>query len=124
LKHIHEVLKGQVPHEFDRWLRYHEIGPKTASLLLHAAFGTASALPTDSHVWYAFRRLKWTNARHPDECSWQSTKWMDPSYFVKTNDSIGSIRQLLAYPSTRNTLLQDVEAENNQRLRDLIQLLT
>jgi hypothetical protein len=123
LSHISEDLNGSIPQDFDSWLNFHEIGPKTASLLFHAAFGKQSTLPTDSHVWYAFTKMKWTNATTEDECSWQATLWMDPNYFVKTNDCIGSVRQILACSLRRRLLFRDLKHEKNKRLCELINLL-
>jgi endonuclease III len=123
LKHIAEDLDGNIPMDFNTWLNFYEIGPKTASLLFHASFGKPSTLPTDSHVWYAFQKFNWTNAATPDECSWQASRWMDPDYFVKTNDSIGSLRQILACNVRRDRLLHDVKQENNPRLTWLVKVL-
>jgi endonuclease III len=83
-----------------------EIGTKTAALLFHAAFNKSLTLPVDSHVWYAFRNLGWTNAKSTDKCSWQASSWMDLSYFIKTNDAIGSIRQTLTNKSKKHRLLR------------------
>jgi endonuclease III len=63
-----------------------EIGPKTGSLIFHAAFGKMMTLQVDLHVWHAFRKWGWTNAKSTDECSWQASQWMDPSYFISTNE--------------------------------------
>lgn len=95
-KHIKYEWSGVPSQDFHDWLNFYEIGPKTASLLLHSAFNKAAALPVDSHVWFAFRKWGWTNAKTPDECSWQASLWIPPAYYIKTNDVIGSIRQALA----------------------------
>ena len=100
-RHIVEDWKGVPSTDFHEWINFYEIGPKTASLLFHAAFSQCVTLPVDSHVWYAFKQWKWTNAKSPDECSWQASQWMEPSYFLKTNDAIGSIRQTLAEKAQR-----------------------
>jgi endonuclease III len=123
LRHIDEELKGNIPLDFNTWLDFYEIGPKTASLLFHAAFGKFSTLPTDSHVWYAFNKLKWTNARYRDECSWQTSCWMVPEYFIKTNDTIGSLRQTLADNRSRPRIILLAQEHGNPRLAELIQLL-
>ena len=95
-KYIQEEWNGVPSQDFKDWINFYEIGTKTAALLLHLAFNKSSALPVDSHVWHAFRKWEWTNAKSPDEWSWQASTWMDPAYFIKTNDAIGSIRQSLA----------------------------
>jgi endonuclease III len=123
LKYIDEELNGEIPVDFHKWLMFYEIGPKTASLLFHAAFGMTSTIPTDSHVWYAFKKLNWTNASYQDECSWQASQWMKPEYYVKTNDTIGSLRQTLADNRSRPRLLRTVHQLNNPRLKELIKLL-
>jgi endonuclease III len=104
-QHIEIQWRGVPSKKFNDWINLHEIGPKTAALLFHAAFEMSEALPVDSHVWCAFRRWKWTNATSRDECSWQATNWMDSSYYLKTNDAIGSIRQALADKKTKDELL-------------------
>ena len=89
-------MNGVVPLDFGTWLNFYEIGPKTASLIFHAAFNQAATLPTDSHVWYAFKKLNWTNASYPNKCSWQASQRMNPEYYIKSNDAIGSIRQKIS----------------------------
>ena len=103
-RHIQEEWKNIPSQDFNDWLKFYEIGPKTASLLFHAAFDKAVTLPVDSHVWFAFKKWNWTNAKTPDECSWQASQWIPPDYFIKTNDVIGSIRQQLAENVTRGIL--------------------
>jgi endonuclease III len=105
-KHIQEQWNGVPSDDLHDWLKFYEIGPKTASLILHAAFNKSTALPVDSHVWYAFRKWKWTNAKTPDECSWQASSWIPSNYYIKTNDVIGSLRQALADPKTRHKVLK------------------
>jgi endonuclease III len=121
LKYIQVELKGVVPRQFHTWLNFKEIGPKTASLIFHAAFNLETTLPTDSHVWYAFKKLLWTNAHREDECSWQASKWMNPDYFIKSNDAIGSIRQTLATKKEAAQLLR--RAKGNDRLLFLLEEL-
>jgi endonuclease III len=104
--HIEEEWNGVLSQEFKDWIIFYEIGTKTAALLFHAAFNKSSTLPVDSHVWHAFRNWGWTNAKSTDECSWHASTWMDPSYFITTNDAIGSIRQTLANKSKKHMLLQ------------------
>jgi hypothetical protein len=104
-------------------LAYYEIGPKTAALLFHAAFDLPSTLPTDSHVWYTFKKLQYTNANYPDECSWQAGQWMKPDYYIRSNDAIGSIRQTLANRTQRLILKRKVRLQKNSRLSELIELL-
>ena len=36
---------------------------------------------------FVFCKFEWTNARHSDKCSWQALRWMDPRFFILTNDS-------------------------------------
>ena len=81
-------------------------------------FDKPATLPVDSHVWHAFKKWNWTNAKTPDECSWQASSWMPPAYFTQTNDAIGSIRQLLALKKTRNSLL--FHAKNYPKINSLI----
>ena len=123
LRHIQVDLKGEIPMRFSDWLNYYEIGPKTASLLFHAAFGQQHTVPIDSHVWYAFNKLKWTNAKYREECSWQASQWISPKYFITTNDAIGSIRQTLANRVTKQKALRLVRDTNNPRLSELVDLL-
>jgi endonuclease III len=104
-RHIEQEWKCIPSQEFSEWLRFYEIGPKTGSLIFHAAFGKMMTLPVDSHVWHAFRKWGWTNAKTTDECSWQASEWMDPSYFIPTNDAIGAIRQTLANHHSRKVIL-------------------
>jgi endonuclease III len=119
-KHIHEKMDGVPPQEFNYWINFYEIGTKTAALLLHAAFNKSSTLPVDSHVWHAFRKWEWTNAKSTDECSWQASQWMDLSYFIKTNDAIGSIRQTLADKSKKHRLIR---LAKNSLPSDILQLV-
>jgi hypothetical protein len=62
-----------------------------ASLLIHAIWDKAVTFPVDSHVWHAFRSWSWTNAKMPDECSWQAYCWMPPEYFITTNDAVDNV---------------------------------
>jgi endonuclease III len=105
-RYIKENWYGIPCDDFHRWINFYEIGPKTASLLLHAVWDKSSTLPVDSHVWDAFRLWEWTNATTADECSWQASCWMPDEYFIKTNDAIGSIRQSLANKSSQHILLK------------------
>jgi endonuclease III len=105
-RHIKENWKGVPCDDFHRWINFYEIGPKTAGLLFHAVWEKSVTLPVDSHVWDAFQLWSWTNAKTPDECSWQASKWMPPDYFIKTNDAIGSIRQTLAHQPGKGILLR------------------
>jgi endonuclease III len=103
--YIETEWKGIPSEDFSDWLCFYEIGLKTGSLIFHAAYGKMMTLPVDSHVWHAFRCWGWTNAKGTDECSWQASQWMDPSYFIVTNDVIGSIRQTLANKRSRKVIL-------------------
>ena len=91
-------LNGQIPHDFDSWVNFYEIGPKSASLLLFAAFGLKVAVPVDVHVFLAFKRWGWTNGISREECSWQARKWVPVKDYIRVNDVIGSIRQCKAQP--------------------------
>jgi hypothetical protein len=110
-KHIEEEWNRVPLQEFKDWIIFYEIGTKAAALLFHAAFNKSLTLPVDSHVWHAFRNWGWTNAKSTDKCSWQASTWMDLSYFIKTNDAIGSIRQTLANKS-KNTGYFDLPKKN------------
>ena len=90
-RYIRDIWKGELSLDFHQWLKFKEIGPKTASLLFHAAFNLVYSLPVDSHVWHAFKKWNWTNAQSEDKCSWQALDWMEKQYYIKTNDAIGSI---------------------------------
>lgn len=105
-RHIKEQWNSLPSENFHDWINFYEIGPKTAALLFHAAFNQAVTLPVDSHVWHAFKAWNWTNAKSPDECSWQAYNWMPPEYFIKTNDTIGSIRQSIAEKSKTKRILR------------------
>lgn len=105
-RHIDQAWKGSPSQLFDDWISFHEMGPKTAALIFHAAFDKAVALPVDSHVFHAFQKWSWTNAKSPDECCYQASHWMDPTYFIKTNDAIGAIRQTLADKKQRDRLIR------------------
>jgi endonuclease III len=108
-QHIEQEWNGIPSQDFSEWLMFHEIGPKTGSLIFHAAFGKMMTLPVDSHVWHAFRKWDWTNAKSTDECSWQASQWMDQSYFIATNDAIGAIRQTLANWHNRKVIHRQAE---------------
>ena len=123
--HIHNKWNGVPSKNFHEWLNFYEIGPKTAALLFHSAFDTESlpALPVDSHVWFAFKKWKWTNAKTPNECSWQASKWIPPSYFIKTNDAIGSIRQTLADKRLKKRLLREIDNISTHEVKELLYAL-
>ena len=99
-----EECDSKIPIDFKSWVSFFEMGPKSTSLLLRAAFGIRCGLPVDSHVYHAFKAWGWTNARTADECSWQATHWLPSEDQIKTNDVIGSIRQELV--SRRSNLLR------------------
>jgi endonuclease III len=103
--HIETEWKGLPSEDFSDWLCFYEIGPKTGSLIFHAAYSKMMTLPVDSHIWHAFSHWGWTNAKGTDECSWQASQWMDPSYFIVRNDVIGSIRQTLANKRSHKVIL-------------------
>jgi endonuclease III len=121
-RHIKEEWNCKPSHNFHDWINFYEIGPKTASLFFHAAFNELVTLPVDSHVWFAFKKWNWTNAKNEDECSWQAYNWMDPKYFIATNDAIGSIRQTLAEKSKRKGLLHHAKSLP-QHVRELVEAL-
>jgi endonuclease III len=122
-RHIATEWKGVPSQVFSDWPMFYEIGPKTGSLIFHAAFGKMMTLPVDSHVWHAFRQWGWTNAKGTDECSWQASQWMDPSYFILTNDVIGLIRQTLANPRTQKAILLQAQKLPNDVCQLIHQLL-
>jgi hypothetical protein len=68
----------------------------------------------------SFKKLKWTNAHREDECSWQASNWMNPDYFIKSNDAIGSIRQTLAIKKDAAQLLRRAKEMGNDRLLFLL----
>jgi endonuclease III len=68
-QHIEQEWNGIPSQDFSEWLMLYEIGPKTGSLIFHPAFGKMMTLPVSSHVWHAFRKWEWTNAKSTDECS-------------------------------------------------------
>jgi endonuclease III len=121
-RYIDEVWNGTPSDDFREWLMFFEIGPKTASLIFTSVFDQTVALPVDSHVWHAFRKWQWTTAKSPDECSWQASKWMPPSYFIKTNDAIGSIRQALADNKKKHTVLRKAN-QLPLEIKELVKLL-
>ena len=121
-RYIRDVWHGVPSRNFNDWLEFKEIGPKTASLLFHAAFNLTSTLPVDSHVWHAFKQWNWTNATSEDECSWQALRWMESTYFIKTNDAIGSIRQALADKKKKKPLLTKANRQPKET-KDLIYAL-
>ena len=49
------MLKGVVPRDFNTWVNFYEIGPKSASLILFAAFGLKVAVPVDVHVLWGLK---------------------------------------------------------------------
>lgn len=106
LKYIVVQLGRDIPTDFLTWINFYEIGPKTASLLMWSAFHLQSTLPVDSHVWHAFNKWNYTNAKSEDECSWQAEQWMPASLYIPTNDVIGSIRQGLADSPARQRKIQ------------------
>ena len=55
-EHIDTKWNGVPSQDFDEWLEFYEIRPKTAALLFHAAFNKSPALPVNSHVWFAFKK--------------------------------------------------------------------
>jgi endonuclease III len=118
-RHIRDKWNGVPSKNFTDWLQFYEVGPKTAALFFHAAFDIPATLPVDSHVWHAFKKWNWTNAKTPDECSWQASRWMPPDYFIKTNDAIGSIRQSLARNVSKRTLLFQAKRQSPE-LKELI----
>ena len=107
---------------FNDWIQFNEIGPKTAALLFHAAFGVTAALPVDSHVYHAFQQWQWTNAKSEDECAWQASQWMEKKYLVTTNDAIRSIRQCLADKKTKHKILRHAN-QLPSHIKELILLL-
>jgi endonuclease III len=109
-QYIKEVWNNEPSQNFHEWINFHEMGPKTVGLLFHSVFEKSVALPVDSHVWYAFRQWGWTNATTPDECSWQATQWIPQTYFIKTNDAIGSIRQSLADKTKKLSILNSCQS--------------
>jgi endonuclease III len=118
--HIDEEWGGVPSESFSDWISFYEIGPKTSALIFHAAFGKMMTLPVDSHVWHAFRKWGWTNAKNTDECSWQASQWMDPAYFISTNDAIGSIRQTLANKKLRTAVLAQASKLDDKEVFQLI----
>ena len=87
--------KGEPPATVTEWVRYFEIGPKTASLLQWTLTGHSDWVPVDSHVGKTFQRWHWTTAKSPSECSWQAMKWFPPEYNICINNAIGAICQTL-----------------------------
>jgi hypothetical protein len=71
-RHIATEWKGVPSQVFSDWLMFYEIGPKTGSLIFHAAFGKMMTLPVDSHIWHAFRRWGWTHVilYFDQQCHW------------------------------------------------------
>jgi endonuclease III len=122
LQHIVLNLDGVIPKDFDTWISFYEIGPKTASLLLWSAFRIQTTLPVDSHVWHAFKKWGWTNALSAAECSWQAGQWMPPSQFITTNDVIGSIRQKMQMKGQRRIVIGLAQSQIPELL-DKIKLL-
>ena len=96
LRYIQEKLNGIVPRDFDTWVNFYEIGPKSASLILFAAFGLKVAVPVDVHVFVGFKRWGWMNGISCEQCSWQARKWVPEKDYIRINDVIGSIRQCKA----------------------------
>ena len=112
---------GKPPATVTEWLRYFEIGPKTASLLQWSLSGKAEWVPVDTHVWTAFRRWEWTTAKSPSECSWQALKWFPPEFNIRINDAIGAIRQTLRNDPHRRRAMFRKYANSNiiEMLREL-----
>jgi endonuclease III len=122
-QHIATEWKGVPSQVFSNWLMFYEIGPKTGSLIFHAAFGKMMTLPVDSHIWHAFRQWGWTNAKGTGKCSWQASQWMDLSYFILTSNVIGSIRQTLANQGTQKAILLQAQKLPNEVCQLVHQLL-
>ena len=88
---------GKFPSSIHGWIRYCEIGPKSAALILWAGNRLSSTVPVDSHVLHAIPAWNWTtaNPKDPDEISRQLGQWLPPQFFIPLNDAIGSIRQVI-----------------------------
>jgi hypothetical protein len=57
LTDIQTTRKGVIPLDLKEWIQYHEMGPKTAALLLWSYIGKETTVPVDSHVITCMRAL-------------------------------------------------------------------
>ena len=51
----HLAKKKRKPQTYDYWIKFHEFGPKSVSLILHMVYGKKTCVPVDSHVFHGWK---------------------------------------------------------------------
>ena len=95
LEYIQKENNGVFPTDLKFWVNFFEIGTKSASLLIYAATGVQVGLVCDFHVVGALTALNLTTAVSSDEVMYQAEKWIPKEEYLRTNDAIGSIQQII-----------------------------
>jgi len=87
---------GKFPENKEFYIGLYEMGAKSVSLFMWAAFEQKSWLAVDLHVYQSMRALGWTNAITAEEEAYQVFKLgIVPAEFSTTlNDAFGSIGQI------------------------------
>ena len=66
--------EGKFPEKEEFYIGLYEMGPKSVSLCMRAAFKEKVWLSVDLHVYESIRALGWTNAKSAEETSYQVLK--------------------------------------------------
>ena len=84
-------MNGNYTLPFDEFINFHQIGPKTAALLMYSAFDILCTVPVDIHVSNMASQLGWINGIDNDEISWQLKQYVPSSMYIDINDACGAI---------------------------------
>jgi len=86
---------SEFPNDENFYIAFREMGPKSVSLFMWAAFEENVWLAVDSHVFQSMKALGWTNAKTPEEATYQILRLgiVALKFSIKLNDAFGSIGQ-------------------------------
>ena len=95
-QYLIDYKDGEFPNNKEFYIGLYEMGAKSVSLFMWAAFKKTSWLAVDFHVYESMRALGWTNALTAEEASYQIYKLgiVPAEFSTILNDAFGSIGQI------------------------------
>ena len=94
LRHIRDQLDGEFPDDNEYWINYHEIGPKSAPLIIYCTTGESVDCPVDVWVFRYCKKLGYSMvATNPDMMNYLLSHWFPVDLGIPFNDALGSIGQ-------------------------------
>ena len=92
LRYIRDECGGVFPEDMTTWVKFHEIGPKSAALIIYCIIKESVDCPVDRWVFKYCKKLGYCiSANHPDAMSFLLAHWLHDNLGIPFNNALGSV---------------------------------